>query len=79
MCSSDLVPAEVATALQPLREHATTIAQIASAAYTEGGTDLLRLLDAERARLEAELAWTRGVVDYRLSIVKLEAAEGLNP
>ena len=70
---------EFATALQPLREHATTIAQIASAAYTEGGTDLLRLLDAERARLEAELAWTRGVVDYRLSIVKLEAAEGLNP
>jgi outer membrane protein TolC len=70
---------EFATALQPLREHAANIAQIASAAYTEGGTDLLRLLDAERARLEAELAWTRGLVDYRLSIVKLEAAEGLNP
>jgi cobalt-zinc-cadmium efflux system outer membrane protein len=51
---------EFETMLQPLREHAGTIAQIASAAYAEGGTDLLRLLDAERARLDAELAWTRG-------------------
>jgi hypothetical protein len=36
------------------------------------------LLDAERARLEAELAWARGMVDYRLSIARLEAAEGVN-
>jgi outer membrane protein, heavy metal efflux system len=65
--------------LQPLREHAGTIAQIASAAYAEGGTDLLRLLDAERARLDAELAWTRGMIEYRQSLVRLEAAEGVNP
>ena len=69
---------EFLTALQPLREHAETISQIASAAYAEGGVDLLRLLDAERARLDAELAWTRGLADYRQSIVKLEAAEGVN-
>lgn len=69
---------EFLTALQPLREHAATISQIASAAYTEGGVDLLRLLDAERARVDAELAWTRGLTDYRQSIVKLEAAEGVN-
>lgn len=68
---------EVLNALQPLREHAATIASIASAAYTEGGTDLLRLLDAQRARLDAELAWTQGMVDYRQSIVRLEAAEGV--
>jgi len=69
---------EFLTALQPLREHAATISQIATAAYAEGGVDLLRLLDAERARLDAELAWTRGLADYRQSIAKLEAAEGVN-
>ena len=52
--------AEFVNTLQPLREHAANISGIAAAAYAEGGTDLLRLLDAERARLDAELAWTRG-------------------
>jgi outer membrane protein, heavy metal efflux system len=69
---------EFLNALEPLREHAANIATIAAAAYAEGGTDLLRLLDAERARLDAELAWARGMVDYRQSIVRLEAAEGVN-
>lgn len=69
---------ELVTALQPLREHSTTIAAIAAAAYAEGGADLLRLLDAQRARLEADLAWTQGMVDYRQSIVRLEGAEGVN-
>jgi cobalt-zinc-cadmium efflux system outer membrane protein len=71
--------AEFETMLQPLREHAATIAQIANAAYEQGGVDLLRFLDAERARLDAELAWTRGMIDYRQSVVRLEAAEGVNP
>jgi outer membrane protein TolC len=70
--------AEFLNALQPLREHAGTISDIAAAAYAEGGADLLRLLDAERARLDAELAWVRGMVDFRQSIVRLEAAEGVN-
>ncbi len=68
---------EFLNALQPLREHAATIAGIAAAAYAEGGTDLLRLLDAERTRLDAELAWARGMVEYRQSIARLEAAEGI--
>jgi cobalt-zinc-cadmium efflux system outer membrane protein len=68
---------EFLNALQPLRQHAADIADIAASAYAEGGTDLLRLLDAERARLDAELGWARGMVDYRQSIVKLEAAEGV--
>ena len=71
--------AEFVNALEPLRDHAANISKIAAAAYAEGGTDLLRLLDAERARLEAELAWARGMVEYRQSIVRLEAAEGVNP
>jgi cobalt-zinc-cadmium efflux system outer membrane protein len=69
---------EFLNALQPLREHAANIADIAAAAYAEGGTDLLRLLDAERTRLDAELAWARGMAEYRQSIVRLEAAEGVN-
>jgi outer membrane protein, heavy metal efflux system len=68
---------EYLSQLQPLREHAANISQIAAAAYAEGGTDLLRLLDAERARLDAELAWARGMADYRLSLAKLEAAAGV--
>ncbi len=64
-------------ALAPLREHAANISMIANAAYTAGAVDLLRLLDAERARLEADLMWTRGIVDYRQSIARLEAAEGI--
>lgn len=71
--------AEFTNALQPLRDHAAEISKIASAAYAAGGADLLRLLDAERTRLDAELAWTRGMVEYRQSIVRLEAAEGVNP
>ena len=69
---------ELLNSLQPFREHAANISGIAAAAYAEGGTDLLRLLDAERARLDAEMAWTRGLVEYRQSIVRLEAAEGVN-
>jgi cobalt-zinc-cadmium efflux system outer membrane protein len=68
---------EFLTTLEPLREHAGEINRIAAAAYAEGGTDLLRLLDAERIGLEAELARTRGLVEFRQSIVRLESAEGV--
>jgi cobalt-zinc-cadmium efflux system outer membrane protein len=74
----ELRRSEFLNALEPLREHAANIAEIATAAYAEGGTDLLRLLDAERARLDAELAWARGMVEFRQSIARLEAAEGVN-
>jgi outer membrane protein TolC len=73
----ELRRAEVQNAFQPLREHAATIAQIAGAAYAEGGVDLLRLLDAERARLDADLAWARGMADYWQSVARLEGAEGV--
>jgi outer membrane protein TolC len=73
----ELRRAEVVATLMPLREHATNIASIAQAAYTQGGVDLLRLLDAQRARLDGELAWAQGMVEYQQSIVNLEAAEGV--
>jgi cobalt-zinc-cadmium efflux system outer membrane protein len=69
---------EFVTTLEPLREHAREITRIAAGAYAEGGTDLLRLLDAERTGLEAELARTRGLVEYRQSIARLESAEGVD-
>jgi outer membrane protein TolC len=73
----ELRRAEVIATLLPLREHASNIASISQAAYTQGGVDLLRLLDAQRARLDAELAWAQGMVEYQQSIVNLEAAEGV--
>jgi cobalt-zinc-cadmium efflux system outer membrane protein len=69
---------EVATTLEPLRQHAQNISEIAQGAYAQGGTDLLRLLDAQRARLDAELAYVQGMVAYQQSIVNLQAAEGAN-
>jgi cobalt-zinc-cadmium efflux system outer membrane protein len=73
----DIRRAEVVATLTPLRDHAASLASISQAAYTQGGGDLLRLLDTQRARLEAELAWVQGMVEYQQSIVNLEAAEGL--
>jgi len=70
---------EVVDTLQPLQEHAATISEIAQAAYAQGGTDLLRLLDAKRAQLDAQLAYVRGMIEYQQSVVNLEAAEGMAP
>lgn len=68
---------EVVGTLQPLREHAANISTIAQAVYIQAGGDLLRLLDAQRSGLDADLAWVEGMVDYQQSIVNLEAAEGV--
>ena len=73
----DLRRRGVIETLQPLREHGATISDIAQQAYEQGGTDLLRLLDAQRARLDAELAWVRGMVQYQQSLVRLQTAEGV--
>lgn len=68
---------EAVATLQPLRQQAIDLEQIANAAYAEGGTDLLRLLDAERSRNDADLAWARGMTEFHQSIVRLEIAEGV--
>jgi outer membrane protein, heavy metal efflux system len=75
----ELRRSEVVETLQPLREHARTISEIAQAAYAQGGTDLLRLLDAERAQLDAELAYVQGMTQYQQSVSNLQAAEGVVP
>ncbi len=65
--------------LRPMRDRAQQVYDISDAAYREGGTDILRLLDAERARIDAQLLYIRTLTDYQLSAVSLQTAEGLLP
>lgn len=50
---------------------------IARAAYREGGTDLLRLLESERIYIELEVMNARMRMEYRQSLVTLETALGM--
>ena len=61
-----------AAMLQPSEE----TLQIAVAAYQEGDTDLFRLLDAQRARIDIQLLHVQTAYDYALSLVALETAVG---
>ncbi len=49
---------------------------IALAAYEEGGTDLLPLLEAERTRAEVRMHYFRTLFEYRSSLIDLELAVG---
>jgi outer membrane protein, heavy metal efflux system len=62
-----------------LRGKAAESSRIALAAYREGGTDLLRLLDAERVRIETQVLYYKTLTEYRLSMAALDAALGVNP
>jgi len=70
---------QISLSLQPLLEKSRETARIANAAYREGGVDLLRLLDAERVRIEAEIQYYRYLAEYRQSRVALDIAMGLEP
>ena len=50
--------------------------QIAFAAHQEGGSDLFRLLDAQRARIDVQLLHGQTAHDYAISLVELESAVG---
>jgi outer membrane protein, heavy metal efflux system len=63
---------------KPLREQAIEISNISRAAYQAGGLDLLRLLDAERARVDAELSYIRALEGFHLSVAALNYAEGVD-
>jgi cobalt-zinc-cadmium efflux system outer membrane protein len=67
----------VTGALPALRERAREIARISNAAYREGGADLLRLLDAERGRIEADLLYFRALTEFHLAVVELQTALGI--
>ena len=64
---------------KPLRDQAIEISEISRKAYQEGGLDLVRLLDAERVRVEAEVSWVQALEGYHRSAVALEYAEGVQP
>jgi cobalt-zinc-cadmium efflux system outer membrane protein len=70
---------QVTEFLGRFREQANETSRIAQAAYRLGGADLLRLLDAERVRIEIELINYRALMEYRQSIVTLETAMGVQP
>src|SRR5882757_882140 len=63
---------------KPLREQAIEISNISRSAYQAGGLDLLRLLDAERARVDAELSYVRALEGFHLSVAAVNYAEGVN-
>ncbi len=69
----------VETSLKPMLDRAKQSSAIALAAYREGGTDLLRLLDAERVRIETETLYARTLAEFRQSIAALESALGVTP
>jgi cobalt-zinc-cadmium efflux system outer membrane protein len=58
---------------------ATETERLARAAYREGGIDLLRLLDAERNRIQTQMEYNRALTDLHQSIVGLYLAGGQSP
>jgi cobalt-zinc-cadmium efflux system outer membrane protein len=62
-----------------IRQQAAETAQIAQSAYRLGGADLLRLLDAERLRIEIDQLSYRALMEYRQSRAALEFAVGVRP
>lgn len=60
-------------------QNARDSARIAQVAFREGGVDVLRLLDAERTRIETQLLYTRSLAGFQQSAVALEVAAGKNP
>jgi outer membrane protein, heavy metal efflux system len=75
----DLEREQYLQTFKPLRDQAVEISDISRAAYKEGGLDLVRLLDSERVRVEAEVSWVQTLEGYHQSVVSLEYAEGVQP
>jgi outer membrane protein TolC len=75
----DLDREQYSNTFKPLRDQAVQISDITRAAYNEGGLDLVRLLDAERVRIEAEVSWAEALESYHQSVVALDYAEGAQP
>jgi outer membrane protein, heavy metal efflux system len=69
---------QVGSTLRLIRDHATETSRIAHAAYQEGGIDLLRLIDAERIRIESELLYYRALAEYQQSVANLENVIGVS-
>lgn len=68
---------QVTGTLRLIREHAVETSRIARAAYQEGGIDLIRLIDAERVRIESQLLFFRALSEYQQSYANLENVMGV--
>lgn len=64
---------------RPMLSRALETSQIAQSAYEQGGADLLRLLDAERVRIETEVLYYRTMANYQQSVSNLRLALGMTP
>ena len=69
----------VTEAFPEMRRNAAESARIVTAAWKEGGADILRWLDAERVRIDVELQYARALVDFQQSALQLTIATGANP
>lgn len=65
--------------LSPMRDRAESVFRIADAAYREGGSDILRLLDAERIKIETQLAYIRILFELQQSAAAIATAQGNLP
>jgi cobalt-zinc-cadmium efflux system outer membrane protein len=70
---------QILDSLTPMLEHAAESSRIAEAAYREGGSDLLRLLDAQRLRIETETLYYEALAEFQQSVAELETAMGVAP
>jgi cobalt-zinc-cadmium efflux system outer membrane protein len=68
--------AQVETFRSELLGQADESRTIAMAAYEEGGTDLLPVLEAERTRIEVRRQYFRTLFEYQSSLIDLELAVG---
>ena len=60
-------------------ENARNSSKLVTQAWKEGSLDILRMLDAERARIDAELQYTKAMIEFQQSVLQLRAAAGVNP
>ena len=67
---------QVQTFRSELLDQADESRTIALAAYEEGGSDLLPLLEAQRTRAEVRQQYFRTLFEYRSSLIDLELAAG---
>ena len=65
--------------LRPMLDRAGEVYRIVDAAYRETGSDILRLLDAERTKIETEEMYVRALSEFQQSVVALETAQGNLP
>jgi outer membrane protein TolC len=69
---------QLASVIASMRSQAGESQRIADAAYRAGGIELLRLLDAERARIETQVLYYQTLAEYQQAVAALETALGVS-